>query len=822
MSRKYRDAAAKLQQNVQKHLQGMKEVSSSDDEDPYESSVLEGVLQSYQSRGGDAHMLQRTKNLLEESLSGRAVTCLICIGSIKRLDAIWTCGHCYSYFHLSCIQKWSNDSISLRSEENHGPIAVVKPKKIEWCCPKCRNSYSKDEIPRNYYCFCGKARDPPCHPWLIPHSCGEICQKRLSDGDNCKHKCLLLCHPGPCPPCPQMVNGVCYCEKEHKKVRCSSAKWSCGSPCRRLLSCKSHKCENTCHVGDCPPCTYTSVQSCQCGAEKVKRPCNDPKWRCLKPCNKPFSCGYHKCEEICHSSDCGLCPNSGMRSCPCGANQRYVECPDVMETCLETCGKIHEDCGHSCPEKCHKGSCPPCLVLVEKKCHCGTHMKSLPCSKDFRCDTKCRGSRDCGKHACAKKCCNGNCPPCEKVCDKPLQCGRHKCSTVCHRGPCYPCPRESKVTCRCKETSITVPCGRERHTKPPRCSLPCKIKYKCGHTTENVHQCHFGDCPPCKAICDKLYDCNHKCVATCHEYVAVTFKQIEKPATPWEVQQPKTKIMTLDCPPCETNVPMSCFGGHETVFQKCHVAARYPCGRECGRELPCKKHMCSLPCHLFEHEKSYPNVPSNCEPCDRECLVPRPEKCVHKCPRSSCHPGDCPPCVVAKRLPCHCGLNELYMKCNEFIVASEEQLSCKQQCPRNMACGHRCRNSCHPGPCQGQVCTKKTKAYCSCGNLRKELPCNVARDGKKVDCDESCKAKQLAAMLEKENEEKRRKEQEEEKNRRELAEYEWKLSGKKRKHKERRVVENADDRSLLQKFWIPVTAVTVLVSAALYYVLLIE
>ncbi|KAM3958164.1 NF-X1-type zinc finger protein NFXL1 [Aphomia sociella] len=810
MARRYRDAAAKLHQNVQKHLKEMKDLSSSEDEEPYESSLLEGVFQTYWRGGGDSQMLNRTKNMVEEAISGRPVTCLICIGSIKRADAIWTCEDCHCYFHLSCIQKWSNDSISLRSEETNAPIALYVPKKVEWCCPKCRHSYSKEEIPRKYRCFCEKTDNPPQHPWLIPHSCGEVCGKRLSLSENCKHKCLLLCHPGPCPPCPQTVNGVCYCEKERKRVRCSAAKWSCGQQCKRTLLCNSHKCENICHEGKCPPCSYTSEQPCQCGHERMKRPCNDPVWQCKRPCNKPFSCGYHKCQRFCHSGPCGTCPNSGLRSCPCGADQRHVQCPDVLETCLGTCNKRHDDCEHNCPEKCHKGPCPPCQVLIQKKCHCRTHTRSLPCSKDYKCDTKCRGTRPCGKHTCGKKCCNGNCPPCEKVCDKPLQCGRHKCTMVCHHGPCYPCPKESKITCRCKATYVTVPCGREKHIKPPKCNMPCKFKYKCGHIDENKHSCHFGDCPPCKAICYKSYiNCTHKCKATCHEYVAVVFKQVEKPATPWEIEPPKTKILNLDCPPCETPVPVICFGEHETEDQPCHSAKRRCCGRECGRPLSCGNHSCTLLCHLYSPNAGYPNVPYSCKPCDRECIVSRPEKCTHKCSIRECHPGPCPPCDILERIACHCGLTELYFRCRELSTATDDLLSCKQQCPKNLDCGHRCRNTCHVGKCaQSQICSKKTKVHCPCGNLRKEFPCNVVRNGEaKPLCDDTCEKKKMAVKMEKEREAQRLREIEEERNRKELAEYEWKLSGKKKKYKEKKVASTTDNRNWLQKYWIPILSV---------------
>lgn len=814
MSRRYQDAAAKLQQSVQKHLKEAPDLSSSEDDEPLAGSILEDTLRRYRD-GSDT----RLRAFLEEAITGRS-TCLICISSVRREHPIWSCDHCFSHFHLSCIQKWANDSLSLR-ENDTTPVAVVRPPKIEWCCPKCRTSYNKDEVPQKYRCFCTKLSDPPFHPWLIPHSCGEVCQKRLSLEQGCKHICMLLCHPKQCPPCAQTVNAPCYCGDETKKLRCSSSKWSCGKTCKHLLSCNSHKCEEVCHDGACPQCSYTSLQTCECGREQQKRPCNDAKWQCNKVCSSPYSCGYHNCEKVCHFGECGSCPNSGTRSCPCGANQRYVQCPDIMETCMGTCGKNHDECSHNCPEKCHRGPCPPCQVLVEKNCHCGTHTRPMPCSRDFKCDTKCRGIRPCNKHNCGRKCCNGNCPPCEKVCDKPLQCGRHKCTMVCHSGPCYPCTRESKIVCRCKQTCILVVCGREKHTKPPKCCLLCKLKYKCGHTEENQHTCHFGDCPPCEAFCKKQYKtCSHECISKCHKAVAVVFQQVDKPATPWEVQPPKTKIMALDCPPCTAKVMVQCYGRHETVSQVCHEAQKRPCGRECGRALDCGNHLCAMLCHLYTRDPKYPNVPSECEQCVKECEVPRPANCTHKCSLQNCHPGECPRCDILQKIKCHCGLTDKYIRCHQLAKVTEEMLSCNQQCPKNLECGHRCKNLCHSGDCKGQECTKKLKTYCDCGNIRKELACNLVRSGNaKVACDDSCEVKKQAAQIEKEKEEKRQKELEEEKNKRELEEYAWKF-GKKKKHKEKKVRVLKDDRSLFNKFWMYIISVLVLTIAVISYMVL--
>ncbi len=51
--------------------------------------------------------------------------------------------------------------------------------------------------------MCGKVVDPGFDPWLLPHTCGATCDRQLQPP--CGHDCVLLCHPGPCPPCPRQV-----------------------------------------------------------------------------------------------------------------------------------------------------------------------------------------------------------------------------------------------------------------------------------------------------------------------------------------------------------------------------------------------------------------------------------------------------------------------------------------------------------------------------------------------------------------------------------------------------------------------------------------
>ena len=77
-----------------------------------------------------------------------------------------------------------------------------------WRCPGCQ--FVRKAAPREYKCFCDKLVDPTYERGReTPHSCGEICEKPLkitqpSEGV-CIHKCVILCHPGPCPPCVASV-----------------------------------------------------------------------------------------------------------------------------------------------------------------------------------------------------------------------------------------------------------------------------------------------------------------------------------------------------------------------------------------------------------------------------------------------------------------------------------------------------------------------------------------------------------------------------------------------------------------------------------------
>ena len=276
----------------------------------------------------------RTKEALVQSI-GSSGSCLICISDLKKKDPVWSCQECHCILHMQCIQRWATDSIyqQKRDLESQPDLRSSSSSRIhkqslevyQWGCPKCRTTFPESQIPNRYSCYCGKLADPPFDPWIVPHSCGEVCEKSLKP--DCGHQCLLLCHPGPCPPCPQVVKSKCFCGQTAPSTkRCFNKNWSCGKPCKKKLTCGQHLCPIPCHEEKtCPPCEKKSVQLCLCQRHQKLCDCSEPQWQCQDKCGNKLDCGYHMCEVTCHErNDCPPCPLSQVRHCPCGKSQYQV------------------------------------------------------------------------------------------------------------------------------------------------------------------------------------------------------------------------------------------------------------------------------------------------------------------------------------------------------------------------------------------------------------------------------------------------------------------------------------------------------------------
>jgi len=553
--------------------------------------------------------------------------------TVRRTDLIWQCRSCWAIFHLACITRWSSSSSSAAVPKSEGGF-------FSWSCPQCRAVMI--DMP-TASCFCGKETDPEvlCQPnGHQPHSCGQQCG-RLREGTSCPHPCTMICHPGPCPPCPAMgPPRTCFCGKKKYRLRCGEDDGgiSCGEVCGKVLNCGIHHCEEVCHSGPCEACKHTVHQNCYCGKQRdVERLCGTGeddtitggKFSCGEICGKLLSCGKHHCTKVCHKGSCAPCSlvTTPELTCPCGKH-RVIDllkqknlppresCEEPLPLCGEVCNKKRPHCSHRCKSVCHEGPCPPCEVMVDVKCRCGQTTQKVPCWRltddpTFTvptCERVCRARKNCGRHVCMTKCCPSfhrpddpsGCHTCMLVCGKKLPCG-HTCEVLCHKGPCPKCSHIilEPLHCNCGKTTLLppLPCG----TQPPLCKEPCKKVRPCGHVDAFQHTCHFGDCPPCVVLVDKM-----------------------------------------------------CCGGHTLVHNIPCSRTNVCCGEVCGKLLPCGQHTCRKICHPGECMAA---EEGEVKSCGQICGKPLP-LCGHPC-QMICHPGTpCGtdgPCKTMVEARCPCG-----------------------------------------------------------------------------------------------------------------------------------------------------------------------
>ncbi|KAJ8771971.1 hypothetical protein K2173_027148 [Erythroxylum novogranatense] len=576
---------------------------------------------------------------IQDKLAKGAIECMICYDMVRRSASIWSCSSCYSIFHLNCIKKWARapTSVDLSAEKNQG---------FNWRCPGCQSVQLVSLKDIRYLCFCGKRTDPPSDLYLTPHSCGEPCGKPLereiasmggNKDDLCPHVCVLQCHPGPCPPCKSFAPPrLCPCGKKVITTRCYDRKsvLTCGQRCDKLLECGRHQCERICHVGPCDPCRVLVNASCfckknvevvLCGAMVLKGEvkAEEGVFCCNTACGRMLDCGNHFCSETCHPGPCGDCVLMPGRvtSCYCGKTMLQEDrksCLDPIPSCTKICDKSLQ-CGiHHCKEVCHAGECPPCLILVNQKCRCGSTSRNVECYKTsiedekFMCDRACGQKKNCGRHRCSERCCplsnskntlSANWDPhfCQTTCGKKLRCGQHSCESLCHSGHCPPCLETifTDLSCACGRTSIPppLPCG----TPTPSCQLPCSVPQPCGHAPS--HSCHFGDCPP-----------------------------------------------------CSVPVAKECVGGHVVLGNIPCGSKDIRCNKLCGKTRQCGLHACARTCHPPPCDISCGSEAAARASCGQTCSAPRRD-CRHTC-ISLCHPSSpCPDvrCEFPVTITCSCG-----------------------------------------------------------------------------------------------------------------------------------------------------------------------
>lgn len=149
------------------------------------------------------------------------------------------------------------------------------------------------------------------------------------------------------------------------QVRAQKQHYSCREICRKPLNCRNHVCEETCHEGPCRQCQERQVIPCFCGGEEIEVACGVEGVSCHNICNNLKSCGNHKCQKTCHSGECSNCEflPERVKLCPCGkaslramgAENSRKSCLDPIPTCNGICGKIFPCGTHHCKQPCHEG-----------------------------------------------------------------------------------------------------------------------------------------------------------------------------------------------------------------------------------------------------------------------------------------------------------------------------------------------------------------------------------------------------------------------------------------------------------------------------------
>ncbi|KFY49261.1 hypothetical protein V495_00642 [Pseudogymnoascus sp. VKM F-4514 (FW-929)] len=381
--------------------------------------------------------------------------CPICTSEVLKNSKVWSCKTCWTVFHLSCIKKWAKNEGSTQQNRQQLQDGELPPAR-QWRCPGC--NLPKDDMPESYTCWCAKDVDPKAIPGLPPHSCGQTCGKARAPR-NCPHPCDLMCHAGPCPPCPHMGPiQACFCGKEEVSKRCIDTHyesgWSCGKICGDMMPCGEHECEKGCHEGLCGSCEVLVESRCYCGKVEKMVPCSDrgdqkdssvvkednevDSWtgsfECGDVCKRAYDCGRHFCEKGCHeqTADVPHCPLSPdvITHCPCGKSTledldcTRTSCEEPIPHCQKLCLK-QLACGHECQQKCHEGECMACLKTVPIICRCGRTTSSTICHQGMedlpQCMRVCKTALNCGRHECGDRCCPGEKPAAERIAAKRKQ-----------------------------------------------------------------------------------------------------------------------------------------------------------------------------------------------------------------------------------------------------------------------------------------------------------------------------------------------------------------------------------------------------------------
>lgn len=305
-----------------------------------------------------------------------------------------------------------------------------------------------------------------------------------------------------------------------------------------------------------------------------------------------------------------------------------------------------------------------------------------------------------------------------------------------------------------KPSTYTCWCGKEHDPRPitglppHSCGQTCgkerSTPRSCPHRCELL--CHAGPCSPCNhmgpkqsCFCGKESS-QKKCVETDYTNGWSCDKLCgdEMPCGEHPCQRPCHEGL---CGACEVRVDARCMCGaeHKAILccdrdddQMCkrsyftsggeHVeeewTGRFRCGNVCRRIFDCGKHKCQKACHpsttLQIQCPRSPEFVTHC-PCGKtplDSILPSPRRdcddtipsckeqcmkqllCGHYC-QQLCHIGECLPCLQNIEIQCRCKRITVSSICHQ---GNPEPPQCTRVCRTTLSCGrHECGERCCPG-----------------------------------------------------------------------------------------------------------------------------
>jgi len=384
--------------------------------------------------------------------------CSICKDVIGRRGKVWSCPRCFIIIHLSCIQKWAK----MKSENDSGFLSFLcpgctleiteKPAQYHcFCSQTVEPNFNAFITPHSCGLTCSRSRGVTC-----PHPCTLPCHPGPCP------PCAAL---GPLASCPcGRTTFRLRCGEQERKGQ------TCGSPCSKLLSCGTHKCTAPCHDGPCSPCAVLEPQSCYCGKLTQPRACGSgtreivneeavQQFSCQQPCGHMLTCGSHRCERSCHPGDCPACVRAPSDPQRCGCGKRVLPVSRDNKLGAAAAGAI------PAPARAATGA-PAAGGVDDYDDGDQDHVvDDADCSVMFFEPASAVPAPPGGITSTApvivamRKLCSDPLPSCGALCNAWLPCRRHRCHMVCHDSPCAPCVDRSPITCRCGKQTKLLTCN---------------------------------------------------------------------------------------------------------------------------------------------------------------------------------------------------------------------------------------------------------------------------------------------------------------------------------------------------------------------------